>query len=263
MAPPRRLVLVHGFTQTGASWRPVEAALASCEPSLAVATPDLPGHGGAAGERPASLAEAAAALGATGGRATYAGYSMGARVCLRLALDRPELVERLVLVGATAGLADGAAREARRGADEALAARLETMPVGEFLEEWLAGPLFAHLSSEQADRPGRLANTPAGLGFALRRRGTGAEPAMWERLGELEMPGLLLAGEHDAKFSALAEQMATAIGERSEVALVEGAGHAAPFEKPARFAALVTSWLARNPAPGAAGGTPAEAGRDP
>lgn len=237
-------MLVHGFTQTGRSWAPVVAELATRCP-LEVSTPDLPGHGDAAAQRPASLAAAATALGDSAGRGTYVGYSMGARLCLRLALDRPELVERLVLVGATPGLAEGAEREARRAADEALASRVEQTALPDFLDEWLAGPLFAHLSPEQAGREARLANTTAGLAFALRRFGTGAEPSMWPRLGELAMPLLVVAGGRDERYAVLAARIAAAGPVAPEVALLAGAGHAAPFEQPAAFAELVVSWLER------------------
>ncbi len=54
-----------------------------------------------------------------GGRATYVGYSMGGRLCLHLAVARPELVERLVLVSATAGIDDRGERAARRASRRA------------------------------------------------------------------------------------------------------------------------------------------------
>jgi 2-succinyl-6-hydroxy-2,4-cyclohexadiene-1-carboxylate synthase len=243
-----RIVLVHGFTQTGDSWAPV-APLLGAATRASVLTPCLPGHG-SSGREAASLAEAAAPLGKEAGAGVYVGYSMGGRMCLRLALDRPDLVERLVLVGATAGLSDPAEREARRASDEALAARVEQMRVEDFLDEWLAAPLFAHLTPEQAGRAARLGNTAQGLAWALRRLGPAAEPAMWGELARLSMPVLVLAGERDEKFSVLAQQIATAIGDNAEVARVAGAGHAAPFERPSEFSRLVAAWLGRTRWPG-------------
>jgi 2-succinyl-6-hydroxy-2,4-cyclohexadiene-1-carboxylate synthase len=217
-----------------------------------VLTPDLPGHGSAAASRPAGLAEAASSLGETAGPGIYVGYSMGARVCLRLALDRPALVERLVLVGATPGLADDGERAARQAADEALAERVEQIGLEDFLEEWLAGPLFAHLTAEQAGRQARLENTTTGLAFALRRLGTAAEPSLWPRLSELTMPVLLVAGERDEKFTRLAYQMSEVIGPNAEVAALGDAGHAAPFEQPSGFATILAMWLAASPPGGRA-----------
>ncbi len=241
-----RVVLVHGFTQTGASWRTVAAALRAHHEVCAI---DLPGHGRSGEIAADDLAGAARLLGETGGKASYVGYSLGGRTCLTLALDAPRLVERLVLVGATPGIADPAERAERRAADDALAARLEgdaRAPGGldAFLDEWLAGPLFANLSPEQADRAARAGNAPARLAGALRALGTGAQPPSWDRLCTLKMPVLVCAGERDEKFRAIGAAMVGAIGGNARLALVPGAGHAAPFEVPAAFGALVADFLA-------------------
>src|SRR6266540_3002708 len=195
-----RVVLVHGFTQTLAAWEPVAARLRARWQLVRV---DLPGHGGSAGVR-AGFAEAAALLGECGGRAAYVGYSLGGRLCLRLALDRPELVRALVLLGASPGIADPAARAVRRAADDALAAALERDGLERFLDRWLAQPLFATLPPERSGRAGRLANTPEGLAASLRLHGTGAQQPLWEGLCTLRPPALLVAGARDGKFAAMA-----------------------------------------------------------
>src|SRR5207244_5173075 len=79
------------------------------------------------------------------GPARYVGYSMGGRLCLRLALDRPEVVQRLVLVSASPGIQDDGERAARRDADERLARQIERDGADVFLERWIAQPLFATL----------------------------------------------------------------------------------------------------------------------
>jgi 2-succinyl-6-hydroxy-2,4-cyclohexadiene-1-carboxylate synthase len=252
------VVLVHGFTQTLAAWEPVAARLRARWRLLRV---DLPGHGGSAAVR-AGFGEAAALLGACGGRAAYAGYSLGGRLCLRLALDRPELVRALVLLGASPGIADPAERARRRRADEALARAVERDGVAAFLDRWLAGPLFATLPPERAGRRDRLANTPEGLAAALRLLGAGAQPPLWDRLAGLRCPTLLVAGALDAKFAAAAAAMAAAVGPTARLALVPGAGHAAHLERPAEVATLLQEFLAEHlaaepggqpPDPGAAG----------
>jgi pimeloyl-ACP methyl ester carboxylesterase len=107
--------------------------------------------------------------------------------------------------------------------------------------------LFAHLGPEAAARHTRLENTAEGLAASLRLAGTGAQVPLWDRLAELAMPVLLVAGEHDAKFRALAERMAAAIGTNATVALVTGAGHAAHLEQPDAFCWLVEQFLADDP----------------
>ena len=232
--PP--LVLVHGFTQTSRSWGPLAEALAE---RFAVVTVDAPGHGESAAIE-VDLRRAAELIGAAGGRATYLGYSMGGRMCLELALDDPPLVERLVLISATAGIADPAERAARRQHDEALAATLERDGLDAFLERWLAQPLFAGLTDTGlADR---RRNTVAGLASSLRLAGTGTMAPAWERLGTIGVPVLLVAGSLDTKFVALAERMAAALP-CAELAIVEGAGHTVHLEQPATFLDVLTRWL--------------------
>jgi 2-succinyl-6-hydroxy-2,4-cyclohexadiene-1-carboxylate synthase len=193
-----RVVLVHGFTQTLGSWEAVGERLGE---RWEVVRVDLPGHGGSGAVR-AGFEAAAGLVGEAGGRAAYVGYSLGGRLCLRLALDRPELVPALALLGASPGIAD---------------------PAG---------------------RAERLANTADGLAWALRALGTGAQEPLWDRLAGLRPPTLLLAGELDHKFTAIARQMAAAIGPTAEVALVPGAGHAAHLERPAEVAARIGAFLA-------------------
>jgi 2-succinyl-6-hydroxy-2,4-cyclohexadiene-1-carboxylate synthase len=231
--------LVHGFTQTGRAWAPLLWAFAG---HFEVLTPDLPGHGRRA-ERSAGLWEAARLIGEDCGRAAYVGYSMGGRVALHLALARPDLVERLVLVGATAGIADEDERAARRQADDDLARSLEEDGVESFLERWLARPLFAGLSRQAAGVDARLENTGAGLAASLRLMGTGVQEPLWGRLSELRMPVLLVAGERDAAFARAAGEMADCIGAQARVALVPGAGHACHLEQPAAFADVVLPFV--------------------
>ena len=234
-----RVVLVHGFTQTMAAWDAVGKRLGE---RWEVVRVDLPGHGGSGGVR-VGFDEAAGLVGAAGGRAAYVGYSLGGRLCLRLALDRPDLVPALVLIGASPGIAEPAGRAERRAADEALAEGIERDGVAAFLDRWLAGPLFATLPEAAAGRAERLANTADGLAWALRALGTGAQEPLWDRLAGLRPPTLLLVGELDHKFTAIARQMAAVIGPTAQVALVPGAGHAAHLERPAEVGARIEAFL--------------------
>ena len=231
-----RIVLVHGFTQTGRSWRLMTDELSE---QYEVVTVDAPGHGDSAAIV-ADIAAGAALLGATSGRAIYIGYSMGGRLCLRLALDRPELVTRLVLVSTTAGIDDEAERANRQAADQTLAAAIERDGVDQFLHSWLAQPLFATLDDPDLDD--RRRNTVSGLASSLRMAGTGGQPPLWDRLGELRMPVLVIAGALDTKFVELAERLAAVIP-HATLAVVEGAGHAVHLERPADVLAVVKAFL--------------------
>jgi 2-succinyl-6-hydroxy-2,4-cyclohexadiene-1-carboxylate synthase len=225
------LVLLHGFTQTGRSWQPVRDALAGRYRSVA---PDLPGHGDFAERRPASFAACDAYLRAVSGApVTVVGYSMGGRIALHAALSLGRMLSRLVLIGASPGLADPPERAARRAADDALADRIEAIGIEAFVREWSAQPLFADVPRGIADAADtdRLRNTATGLAAALRGLGTGVMPSLWDRLGELALPVDLVAGERDEKFRAIAERMAGALPD-ARLHVVPGAGHAVQLEAP-------------------------------
>ncbi len=237
--PRGRLVLVHGFTQSRRTWAPIAAALNA--DGYEVVTVDAPGHGESSTLR-LDLPAGAESLGRTAGSATYIGYSMGGRLALHLAVARPDLVERLVLVSSTAGIDDEAARAARRADDERRAEELERDGVAAFLDRWLALPLFANLAHDDAQLADRLENTAEGLASSLRLAGTGAQHSLWPHLDELPMPVLLVAGRLDTKFATVADQMATLIP-RSTVAIVPDAGHVVHLERRDAFLAKLRRWL--------------------
>jgi 2-succinyl-6-hydroxy-2,4-cyclohexadiene-1-carboxylate synthase len=234
-----RVVLLHGFTQTCRCWGPLLGALATDHEVVAV---DAPGHGDSAGVA-ADVVAAAALLGDVGGRAIYAVYSLGGRIALRLAVDRPELVRALVLISASPGIVEPAERADRRSEDERRAGRVEAIGVEAFVDEWLDLPLFATLPREHACRDERLRNTVAGLASSLRLAGTGAQESLWPRVSVLRMPVLLVAGALDHKFLAIARAMAAAIGSNADVAVIDGAGHTAHLEQPDATAQAIRSWL--------------------
>lgn len=237
--PLPRLTLLHGFTQTGRSFAPLVPELSR---HFEVLAPDLPGHGSRS-STPARPEEAARLVAEEGGRGSYLGYSMGGRIALRLALDRPDLVERLVLVSATAGIEDPEERAARRSADDATAASIEAEGLNQFLERWLAQPMFAGLTPEAAGIDARRENSAAGLAAALRLMGQGASEPVWDRLVALRMPVLVVAGEHDGAYCEQALRLGGWIGERAVLAMVPGAGHACHLERPEAFLELVVRFL--------------------
>ncbi len=241
-----RCVLLHGFTQTGACWSPTVGALAA---DHEVITVDLPGHGGSA-RITADLWTTARSAADAAGAGTWIGYSMGARVALHVALARPEVVERLVLVSGTAGLRDAGERRTRRDADEGLAARIEQVGVATFLDEWLALPMFARIPEASTCRDERLRNEAAGLAASLRTSGTGTQEPLWDRLGALAgLPVLVVTGEHDERFTALGRELVAAVGPSATHVVLPGCGHTPPLEDPGAFAAVLRRWLAAPSSP--------------
>jgi 2-succinyl-6-hydroxy-2,4-cyclohexadiene-1-carboxylate synthase len=213
-------VLVHGFTQTASSWRGVLDGVAI----------DVQPH--------ADLWTTAEWLGETAGAGEYVGYSMGGRLCLHLALARPDLVHRLVLLGTHPGVEDTEERARRRAADEEWARVVERDGVDAFLARWLAQPLFAGLRD-----PGPRQQAAEILTACLRRLGTGTQEPLWNRLPELHMPVLVLAGGRDKKYVEIGRRTAAAVGDNARFAVVPDAGHAAHLEQPAAFRRECTLFL--------------------
>lgn len=234
----RRVALVHGFTQTRDSWTPLLNNLPNEYSYVAI---DVPGHGESthvAGD----LNQVADQIVATAGVAVYCGYSMGARLCLYAALAHPTSVTGLVLISGTAGIDDATERNKRLQSDQQLAQRILEIGVDLFVDEWLSQPMFSTLPMDETDRALRKANTASGLANNLLATGTGSQTPVWERLGELHIPVLIIAGANDIKFVAIAERLHRSIVS-SQLATVEGAGHTVHYEQPSAVASLIEQWL--------------------
>ena len=228
-----RVRLVHGFTQTIRAWEKVEAKLPRDWDVQPIDVPDG-----------LDFVTTAGTIGLRGGKGTWVGYSMGGRLCLRLALDRPDLVERLVLLSASPGLESAGARETRRASDERLVQDLERDGVAQFIDRWLSQRLFETLPRELAMVDERVRkNTVHGLAHQLRALGQAAHEPMWSELNRLSMPVLLVSGQWDRTYTEIAARAAKAIGDHADVATIPKAGHSLHLERPAEVAEVLTSWL--------------------
>lgn len=249
--PP--LLLLHGFTGSGRSWQPLFGELAR---HRRVITVDLPGHGRTV--MPHDLRRFTMQAIATDlssllheldcPETALLGYSMGGRLALHLALHAPDRFTTLILESASPGLKTMAGRAARAAADEQLALDIETAGIASFVDRWERLPLFdtqrTRLTAAEHDRlrRGRLSTDPSGLANSLRGMGTGVQPSLWPQLGETAMPVLLIAGEEDAKFAAIAGEMANEMPSAT-LALVPDAGHTVHLEQKQAYLKLLMAWL--------------------
>lgn len=212
---------------------------------------DLPGHGRHAGQTGEAAFTLDAALDQVASAGSWPcdllGYSMGGRIALHFAVRYPHRVDRLVLESASPGLASEEERSARRDADAELAERILANGIEWFVEEWESRPLFESQrrlasSDREAPRERRLANAPGSLAAALLGLGTGRLPSLWEALGEVHVPVLLLVGEKDRKFVEIARRMSTALP-HAQVAVVPDAGHSVHFERPDAWVEAVVGFI--------------------
>jgi 2-succinyl-6-hydroxy-2,4-cyclohexadiene-1-carboxylate synthase len=241
--PP--LVLLHGFTQTGRLWGPFGDILARDHTLVAL---DLPGHAGSDAVRAdlrttAELVRDAVAGSIGQEQVDLVGYSLGARVALHVASGTDLEIRRLVVIGATGGIEDPAARASRRQADETTAAALEASgDVDAFITRWVSGPMFARLA-DAAQTVERQRNSAAGLASSLRLAGTGTQEPLWDRIPKLAVPLLAMAGTDDSRFSAHALRLARS-APAGVASLIPGGGHAVHLAQPDPVGRLVGHWLA-------------------
>ncbi len=248
----RTLVLLHGLTGRAASWR---AHFAPLTRHFRVIALDLLGHG--LSSIPSDplryhIEEAAADLIAVLQQidalpAALLGYSMGGRLALYTALTYPQAFSALILESATPGIREADDRAERAAKDEGLATGILTHGIQAFVDSWEQLPMFATQRTMPPERIAlqreiRLANDAVGLANSLRGMGTGAQPSLWERLGELTMPVLLITGSEDAKFAAIAQEMQGAIP-HARHAVISGASHTLHVEQPAQFDDVITRFL--------------------
>lgn len=270
----RPVLFLHGFTGSGRSW----AGIAGHETRMRAIVPDLPGHGGtgwesaadgpeddahatpaaAAPGRPAEDARPRASVERTADdlvtvvrrlgaeRVDVVGYSMGARIALRLAVAHPAFVGRLVLEAPSAGIADPGARAERAAADAERAAVAVREGIEAFCARWEAEPVLAGEAGLPADvraRQGaiRRANAPLGIAASLVYGGQGAMEPLHDRLASVAAPTLVIVGADDPARER-AEAVAAAIP-GARLVVVPGAGHAPHLERPDRFRSLVLDFL--------------------
>ncbi len=259
---PRGLLLLHGFTGSGASWQLFLRQLEqqSSRPVSAswdvVAAPDLLGHG-AAIDSARTFDEEIDRLATLDSWVPWhldrgegfrdvewelLGYSLGARVGLGLACRWPTYFSRVILVGVNPGLEDESDRLPRRESDERWARRLEEDGLESFLEAWSSLPLFA--TQDRLDEEARaqqeairIAQEPNRLARSLRVLGLAEMPTYWGQLSRLTMPVELVVGSEDHKFEELGRRMLGYLPSAT-LHVVEQAGHNVLLEAPERLARI-------------------------
>lgn len=250
--PP--VLFLHGFTGRGADWSPVLRHVQAAGHRTVVV--DLLGHGRSdapaeparhAIERQAvDLAAILRGLGTV--PVVIVGYSLGARLALRLATSDPTVVRGLILESPSAGIPDARERSTRATADERLAVQLERDGLTSFMDDWEALPMFAQErrlpeAAQARIRRDRLRNRADGLAASLRGAGQGVMEPLEGRLKQIRCPALVIAGAADTVGVERAVAVARRIPSVRMLILPER-GHAPHREAPLRFRQILLDQLA-------------------
>lgn len=235
------LLLLHGFLGAPSTWDAVAPAATSVRPWL-------PGHGPSPETSAKSFDEAVDAIAKSlAGPVVVAGYSMGARLALALALKHPSLVGAAVLAGANPGNEDEHSRAERREWDDLQAAAILERGVPSFVDTWERLPLFSTQTRlpealRVSERERRLSHTAEGAAYAMRTLGLGRQPSFWNALATSSVPITFLAGGYDGKFAELAYRAAQ-MAPRATLQIIPGAGHNLALEAPDAFAAAIAAQI--------------------
>lgn len=252
------LVLIHGITNSSASWEPVLASLAE---RFTVLAPDLLGHGDSAKPRGdyslgayASLTrDLMLALGHE--RATFVGHSLGGGIAMQLGYQFPERMERLVLVS-SGGLGRQVSPFLRAvalpGAELTLPIVGSRALVGASAKVggWLSrlGLGIGTDLSAFSDGMATLADIEARSAFVHTARGMidlgGQRIDARDRLYlTASVPTLIVWGDRDQVIPVRHALRAHEAMAGSRLELFEGAGHFPHHHDPARFAADVADFV--------------------
>jgi pimeloyl-ACP methyl ester carboxylesterase len=237
------VVLLHGYSDSHLSYEPLMGHLPR---ELHVFAPTTRGHGDAehvtAGYAPADLADDVVALmDAVGIReAVIVGHSAGTYTAQQLAVDHPERVLGLVLIGAFLSGPDHPVLAEMAPVVDALTDPVDPDFVREFQESTLAQPIpSAFLETAIAES---LKLPAAVWRAALDGMRTSPAPTA---AGTIGAPTMLIWGDRD-DICPLEEQshLCAAIPD-AELVVYRGAGHATHWEQPHRVAADIAAFAHR------------------
>ena len=199
--------------------------------------------------QPMSLTEFGSALNADasgqvfrGSSRALLGYSMGGRLALHALLEKDHPWQAAIIVSAHPGLETEPERASRRATDAQWATQSLAGNWQQFLDAWNAQAVLGTAPMRDPQASSSLIARRREVARSFVDWSLGTQQPLWERLGEISIPVLWVAGENDPKFLALAER-ATALIPNAHLAIAPGAGHRVPWEAESWFADQVARFL--------------------
>jgi 3-oxoadipate enol-lactonase len=235
------VVLVHGLGDDHRAWRRVVAPLML---TRRVVLYDLRGHGGSPlGDADGSLAQLGADLvevldDAGLDRAVVAGFSLGGTIAMRAAIDAPERVAALALVGTSSRV-----NKAARGWYEERAAMVEDD------DPELRKTLDGDTEDVYRNRPEEVeaglrirresTTDPRGFANACLAMASLNERPLDDELGTIGVPTVIVAGDADQHCPPRASEIIAEKIPGGTMQVLEDTGHPLPVERPDEVAAAI------------------------
>ncbi len=174
---------------------------------------------------------------------------MGGRAALLHACKQPQFWDALILISTNPGIENPEEKAVRAKADAEMALRIENSKLEAFLNEWQATPILRSQQDIRSDwrqsmRLNRLQHSVQGLANSMRDFGQGSFPNLWPQLDRLDMPILLLTGASDSKYTDIARQIKTRLGNRPvSHRIIPEAGHMPQLEAPVESIQAIRTFL--------------------
>lgn len=245
------LVLSCGLCTTAENWRPqVDPFVAA---GLRVVLWDYRGHGRSdAPDDPEAYTLARVvddldrvlAWAAPGEAGIVGGLSFGGLASLHLALQRPQRVRALLLVDTGPGFKNPEAQARWEAQVERNASFVERKGMQAFARSRAVETAIGLYPERPAGRAAAAAiarQTPHGLAHFSRRVAGPAEPVI-DRLGEIDVPALVIVGEKDEPYQRASEVLAKRLP-RAERVVIAGGGHVVNLDEPDAFVAAVLRFV--------------------
>jgi len=240
------LVLVHGLADRGESWAPMMKRLKRA--GFHVYAPDLLGYGRSPkpGDSDYSIAtqeqfvaDFIQSIGLQ--KPDIGGWSMGGWIALKLALDHPDMVDRVVVYDPAGIKFDGSADRAMifhpTTPDDVNKLQAMMEPEAKPLPAFVANDALRVLQADGMVTDKSMAAMQTG------------KDALDTRLAGMTEPLLIVWGSLDRLIPLSAGETMHGLVPKSELDVVEGCGHLGPRVCSGREAAATADFLKANPAP--------------
>lgn len=212
------IVYIHGFLGSSEDWSPLCKILPS--PYQALSNPETI-------QKPVTLI----------------GYSLGGRLSLDFAAQRPELINNLIILSANPGIEDPSERSARLKWDQKWCDLIDKKGSTIFIQKWYQQPLF-HSLREHSDFPTifnrRTLNKPEDIKRAFQTWSPAILESQWKSIPNFPFRSLFLFGENDLKYRLVRNKLMR-LGAQTD--LIPNSGHAIHIENPKACASKIQEFL--------------------